>query len=164
MFNSLVNMVFLSTPSGWRATSSALPRRFPAVISIHALRVEGDHTGSRGHHWLRISIHALRVEGDLSFVVFCQHLRRFLSTPSGWRATAYAGRHWLPQVISIHALRVEGDCEYYAKWITVYKFLSTPSGWRATAKTDKVFVCFCAKGRRICLFKTRKEKNLPVAF
>lgn len=43
-------------------------------------------------------------------------------------------------------------------------FLSTPSGWRATAKTDKVFVCFCAKGRRICLFKTRKEKNLPVAF
>lgn len=44
------------------------------------------------------------------------------------------------------------------------KFLSTPSGWRATAKTDKVFVCFCAKGRRICLFKTRKEKNLPVAF
>lgn len=38
------------------------------------------------------------------------------------------------------------------------QFLSTPSGWRATAKTDKVFVCFCAKGRRICLFKTRKEK------
>lgn len=45
-----------------------------------------------------------------------------------------------------------------------FPFLSTPSGWRATAKTDKVFVCFCAKGRRICLFKTRKEKNLPVAF
>lgn len=37
-------------------------------------------------------------------------------------------------------------------------FLSTPSGWRATAKTDKVFICFCAKGRRICLFKTREEK------
>lgn len=46
----------------------------------------------------------------------------------------------------------------------IHAFLSTPSGWRATAKTDKVFVCFCAKGRRICLFKTRKEKNLPVAF
>ena len=44
------------------------------------------------------------------------------------------------------------------------EFLSTPSGWRATAKTDKIFVCFCEKGRRICLFKTRKEKNLPVAF
>lgn len=43
-------------------------------------------------------------------------------------------------------------------------FLSTPSGWRATAKTDKVFVCFCAKGKRICLFKTRKEGNLPVEF
>lgn len=48
--------------------------------------------------------------------------------------------------------------------VEYFVFLSTPSGWRATAKTDKVFVCFCAKGRRICLFKTRKEKNLPVAF
>lgn len=48
--------------------------------------------------------------------------------------------------------------------IVISRFLSTPSGWRATAKTDKVFICFCAKGRRICLFKTRKEKNLPMAF
>lgn len=65
---------------------------------------------------------------------------------------------------STRALRVEGD--YHNVVFVGYdeKFLSTPSGWRATAKTDKVFICFCAKGRRICLFKTRKEKNLPVAF
>ena len=67
-------------------------------------------------------------------------------------------------LISIHALRVEGDKKQLLSDIFWEIFLSTPSGWRATAKTDKVFVCFCAKGRRICLFKTRKEKNLPVAF
>ena len=66
---------------------------------------------------------------------------KFLSTPSGWRAT------------------LSEDGVY-----NLVEFLSTPSGWRATAKTDKIFVCFCEKGRRICLFKTRKEKNLPVAF
>ena len=66
--------------------------------------------------------------------------------------------------ISIHALRVEGDMMRFFPSTNSRIFLSTPSGWRATAKTDKVFIWFCAKGRRICLFKTRKEKNLPVAF
>ena len=101
-----------------------------------------------------ISIHALRVEGDLSFVVFCQHLRPFLSTPSGWRAT-FGYRGFSPRrLISIHALRVEGDfiliqkLRYYfisihalrvegdnirrAVSFRVKRFLSTPSGWRAT--------------------------------
>ena len=87
-----------------------------------------------------ISIHALRVEGDITVL----------------EETA-------EEAISIHALRVEGDA-ISKGFILLSGFLSTPSGWRATAKTDKVFVCFCAKGRRICLFKTRKEKNLPVAF
>ena len=128
-------------------------------ISIHALRVEGD--GIAHGLWrmiCRISIHALRVEGDAealnptSFPSIYFYPRppgggrrfrvcrtfvcvEFLSTPSGWRATG-----GLP------------PCQWQLR------FLSTPSGWRATAKTDKVFVCFCAKGRRICLFKTRKEK------
>lgn len=87
------------------------------------------------------STHALRVEGDLDKITWGDTSKVFLSTPFGWRVT-------------FHTL-------YYNKY---YLFLSTPSGWRATAKTDKVFVCFCAKGRKICLFKTRKEKNLPVAF
>ena len=124
---------FLSTPSGWRATSDDFiawatlahisihalrvegdVRVYETVttdreISIHALRVEGDmrayHAGLRRG----ISIHALRVEGDLSFVVFCQHLRPFLSTPSGWRATSAVFCALLDMPISIHALRVEGD-------------------------------------------------------
>ena len=89
---------------------------------------------------------------------------KFLSTPSGWRATSFMFAKGALLSISIHALRVEGDLLPIHNVVSIFRFLSTPSGWRATAKTDKVFVCFCAKGRRICLFKTRKEKNLPVAF
>ena len=247
---------FLSTPSGWRATGHAtvngdrvddfyprppgggrpaqtFRRGSFAKISIHALRVEGDeyryifsaimsrflstpsgwratrHAADRAAGG-RISIHALRVEGDLRIDRPKLEDRRFLSTPSGWRATIRAQCHrqddhyFYPRppgggrraktlpfsrdvAISIHALRVEGDPERCMRpsrqpkflstpsgWRatprntrrlpSANKFLSTPSGWRATVKTDKVFVCFCAKGRRLCLFKTRKEKNLPVAF
>ncbi|MCI7626060.1 MAG: hypothetical protein MST06_06775, partial [Firmicutes bacterium] len=104
--------------------------------------VEGDCSGDNDRRGRpRISIHALRVEGD--------------------RKTQTVEP---VSVISIHALRVEGDSRQKQNIFKKSLFLSTPSGWRATAKTDKVFVCFCAKGRRICLFKTRKEKNLPVAF
>ena len=36
-------LLFLSTPSGWRATTYNGPERgYELVISIHALRVEGD--------------------------------------------------------------------------------------------------------------------------
>ena len=78
---------FLSTPSGWRATLFCLMRSLVRVISIHALRVEGDR---------------------VPFFALCS-ICRFLSTPSGWRATLR--RYLLPRiaVISIHALRVEGD-------------------------------------------------------
>ncbi len=78
-----------------------------------------------------ISIHALRVEGDglivpkrpvkLNFYPrppgggrlvpesWQREAARFLSTPSGWRATLYKLRQIGVDVISIHALRVEGD-------------------------------------------------------
>ena len=56
---------FLSTPSGWRATISIPPVYARGVISIHALRVEGDLNPlfPEGLTYI-ISIHALRVEGD----------------------------------------------------------------------------------------------------
>ena len=59
----------------------------PIIISIHALRVEGDAKDSENVFKRAISIHALRVEGDDSIF--------FISTP--------------PMGISTHALRVEGD-------------------------------------------------------
>ena len=85
----LAVFAFLSTPSGWRATTI----RYAGIdygvrISIHALRVEGDYTGRNGGDaYFSISIHALRVEGD--------------SPIENSLGTIY--------VISIHALRVEGD-------------------------------------------------------
>ena len=56
---------FLSTPSGWRATSKAPEFCIRIIISIHALRVEGDaYTKALQGIRAKISIHALRVEGD----------------------------------------------------------------------------------------------------
>ena len=104
----------------------------PAVISIHALREEGDalhsycRTGFRNFyprpprggrlHWNRpgrtnqsISIHALREEGDFSALRLARHAGQFLSTPSARRATLVVGH------------LVHGGV-----------FLSTPSARRAT--------------------------------
>ena len=152
-------IIFLSTPSGWRATSPGRRLAPGDQISIHALRVEGDGEG------YRVAL------TDVAFLSTPSGWRatkmpgcidlpgEFLSTPSGWRATLNPlFPEGLTYIISIHALRVEGDPLPYRFGRRICEFLSTPSGWRATAKTDKVFVCFCAKGRRVCLFKTRKEK------
>ena len=79
--------IFLSTPSGWRATSKAV-------------KPPNNH---------RISIHALRVEGDVKRVARLYRLNGFLSTPSGWRATVSVIIIQATCRISIHALRVEGD-------------------------------------------------------
>ena len=57
---------------------------------------------------------------------------RFLSTPSGWRATVACVERAHNVEISIHALRVEGDSVNVTSQVTLFTFLSTPSGWRAT--------------------------------
>ena len=59
---------FLSTPSGWRATTEQLYTAMENDISIHALRVEGDVTELLELIVNYISIHALRVEGDTVMV------------------------------------------------------------------------------------------------
>ena len=56
-----------------------------------------------------ISIHALRVEGDRSPPTCRPFNDKFLSTPSGWRATLLRNISDGTVPISIHALRVEGD-------------------------------------------------------
>ena len=83
---------------------------FP-VISIHALREEGD---SIRPHWQRvdrISIHALREEGDFNEI----HKTKMT-------------------YISIHALREEGDRLGTAALRSPSPFLSTPSARRATRR------------------------------
>ena len=109
MLYALADQIFLSTPSGWRATRCARAHRQKRGISIHALRVEGDPPiFSPSFSILDFYPRPPgggRLAGSTSPVT---HLR-FLSTPSGWRATdpREAGRALAP--ISIHALRVEGD-------------------------------------------------------
>ena len=70
-----------------RATRRCRIHQHTALISIHALREEGDARLSRVFRAsLRISIHALREEGDNGSYKRCE-----------------------PSNISIHALREEGD-------------------------------------------------------
>ena len=109
----LAAFLFLSTPSGWRATPQPPVNMLTNCISIHALRVEGDYeTYALWKLHLRISIHALRVEGDEDSENERIRYLKFLSTPSGWRATCF------PAPL--------GKCTSL--------FLSTPSGWRATTE------------------------------
>ena len=79
-------MRFLSTPSARRATHIIQIVDMLDIISIHALREEGDRFGLCAALPVHISIHALREEGD----VYPQPVE--------------CGND-----ISIHALREEGD-------------------------------------------------------
>ena len=79
-----------------------------------------------------ISIHALREEGDVQCVINCVQLFEFLSTPSARRATANIGEQAILNKISIHALREEGDPRKSMHRATQRIFLSTPSARRAT--------------------------------
>ena len=102
------------------------------MISIHALRVEGDEL-SEAEAAAPTNFYprppgggrpgSLGVHGDLSVNFYPRPPgggrldeqeknvagRAFLSTPSGWRATAVGVRRGRLWQISIHALRVEGD-------------------------------------------------------
>ena len=122
--------IFLSTPSGWRATKPRLAYLKSGRISIHALRVEGDEAGPGQRHTARaISIHALRVEGDNHRIREGRASNDFYPRPPG------GGRLIDPEIldgccfISIHALRVEGDSK---------------------------------NGQSFHLFLRKREKNLPL--
>ena len=153
--SNILSGVFLSTPSGWRATRSILSG---SKVSVFLSTPSG---------WRATSA----LQPQCTFTVFLstpsgwratknprksrKAAEEFLSTPSGWRATweiAAAmkmynisihalrvegdaiGTGLLEQhsYISIHALRVEGDIINTAFDATQSVFLSTPSGWRAT--------------------------------
>ena len=79
---------FQSTPSARRATWDKLHQE--PVLDV-------------------ISIHALREEGDGLWVTLCPWCHQFQSTPSARRATAHINQFRKDLIISIHALREEGD-------------------------------------------------------
>ena len=110
-------------------------------ISIHALRVEGDHLPLSFLH--TVLYFYPRPPGWRATTVgrIACAFEQFLSTPSGWRATSspeiaiIAPLHFYPRPpgggrldipkanqangngISIHALRVEGDSTTIARWV-----------------------------------------------
>ena len=129
-------MIFLSTPSARRATAAATapaaaPTRF---LSTPSARRATDSLCAAVMGQL-ISIHALREEGDfLVFFQLCLNFGRFLSTPSARRATGgRAGKtgvhdHFYPRPPRGGRRRFI-TCSTSAKL-----FLSTPSARRATRR------------------------------
>ena len=106
----LILLLFLSTPSARRATNLY---RFIADFCV-------------------ISIHALREEGDKLRSATLSSRSVFLSTPSARRATEWAKNLGIYKEISIHALREEGDLSTSLLALWPLLFLSTPSARRAT--------------------------------
>ena len=123
--------------------------------------------GDVAHHTVVISIHALREEGDKLRSATLSSLSVFLSTPSARRATVFDVSVFFGIVISIHALREEGDNVSWYKPLQRFnfyprpprggrlaknkltpeecQFLSTPSARRATRSelqelTPKIFL------------------------
>ena len=107
-----------------------------AVISIHALREEGDRSGSLYLTASRISIHALREEGDRSSWSTANSLVYFYPRPPRGGRLVCAVADLQGFVISIHALREEGDQSVGYQLYNRGQFLSTPSARRATEETD----------------------------
>ena len=150
--------VFLSTPSARRATDYYLSRGLAKIISIHALREEGD-TAKRTLSPSSFNFYPRPPRGGRQpNRKGVSTMKIFLSTPSARRATPVQRSLRTVRRISIHALREEGDyfqpcfVRYFPnfyprpprggrqRWGGVRrmgrKFLSTPSARRATAKTE----------------------------
>ncbi len=124
------------------------------MISIHALREEGDHWPTsrsrpsmnfyprppRGGRPLAdeqiAAINEFLSTPSARRATFVCHLLIllciFLSTPSARRATRQQHLHRDDRAISIHALREEGDGCGLDWNVSIYQFLSTPSARRAT--------------------------------
>ena len=112
---------FLSTPSARRATGFDVVCRGWSVISIHALREEGDTLrrcgSSLASRFLSTPSARRATHGH-----FSQSLLQclFLSTPSARRATSNNAAMSYNSAISIHALREEGDSKNRDK-ISIFK-------------------------------------------
>ncbi len=131
-----LDKLFLSTPSARRATACQdCPHHF-CVISIHALREEGDHRRrtipSGAANFYPRPPRGGRQEppaGDQRSGDF------YPRPPRGGRLPQWS-QNSLFIFISIHALREEGDVSMLNWTVSLALFLSTPSARRATAKTE----------------------------
>ena len=104
----------------------------PLIISIHALREEGDFQPIRLCQMTRYFYPRPPRGGRPSFGKIGNGSWVFLSTPSARRATPTDLFHLDVICISIHALREEGDARTERRAQRRPEFLSTPSARRAT--------------------------------
>ena len=146
---------FLSTPSARRATYNVYDGTTKQLISIHALREEGDRRrqtrrGLVSYFYPRPPRGGRPASGLRDGEIFhfyprpprggrriCKHViprqEKFLSTPSARRATNPTAEDARTVKISIHALREEGDTLIGCDFSRNALFLSTPSARRATS-------------------------------
>ena len=134
-----VTSSFLSTPSARRATSGSIrssiwqPNFYPRPPR------GGRHAGSIDIEVTAvISIHALREEGDVVSAAALSKFCKFLSTPSARRATLLSRILPRRENISIHALREEGDPCFPASRLSRPNFYPRPPrGGRLAFSTSK---------------------------
>ena len=145
-------------PRGGRHNINPTPPRWE-LISIHALREEGDlqRPGRRGGHF--ISIHALREEGDLRPRRAREAPGKFLSTPSARRAThrgmsRATGFFLFLSTPSARRATLKG-----LSWSHKLRgFLSTPSARRATPQSQRQ-----TQTMEISIHALREEGDLNVS-
>ncbi len=129
--------LFLSTPSGWRATR---PRQL--------LQPEAKFL-STPSGW--------RATGKRDNIRPARQI--FLSTPSGWRATAAVITSAFWPAISIHALRVEGDlCTKPIKTCRTGYFYPRPPGGGRQQKRTKFSSVFAQKGEEFASLRREKRE------
>ena len=102
------------------------------IISIHALREEGDQTAKAMRQEIKAFLSTPSARRATNPRRPNPVRQEFLSTPSARRATEYQGAAFPPHIISIHALREEGDPTASSGAKATSLFLSTPSARRAT--------------------------------
>ena len=102
-------LLFLSTPSGWRATAGKWRERDHRHFYPRPPGGGRPAAGSKAGVFFQISIHALRVEGDGLPLRVDLRARYFYPRPPGGGRPFSQFRLGADHSISIHALRVEGD-------------------------------------------------------
>ena len=125
------------------------------IISIHSLRMEGDHTFHKMHLHAIISIHSLRMEGDPRRRRISTDGRAFQSTPSAWRETTDKIPLLYVIDISIHSLRMEGDLSsrISVEWAENFNPLPPHGGRLIIARTSvriQYFNPLPPHGGRLC--------------
>ena len=160
--------IFLSTPSGWRATSSSDGKY--VILDFYPRPPGGGRHEPKSPAFCtaKISIHALRVEGDSSLFLPRRAVSDFYPRPpGGGRPLPLTGQR-PRRPISIHALRVEGDrigVSMLRIWINFYP---RPPGGGRQQKRTKFSSVFAQKGeefaslrrgkRKICRWRFKKDK------